>query len=465
MLKQIPKYRLFWTWDYCTFWDDTLYVRGTGATGVNNRRTHFLKDYKRMVDYCAGIGVNGIVIWGALRAHNDGIEQFRELIKYGKQKGVRILPGVGIFSYGGVVYDPRKGFIMPDEPLTERNPYSLPSWLMEHPELASIGPDGNPRSLGMFSAVACPSKKENMEWFKRSLEWLCTEFEVEGAQVEVGDYAVCHCDECKKRRKGSESSVFMVEDMIEPYTAAYEVMKKANPDSWVICETYSSFATPKTDESSTHQFGAALNETQKNLLKNLPSDAIFQWVMDRAVKVESSHDWKKDEYIPTPNNITRIHAGSQWHPTGIDGWEVYEIGNMVKKARESGINGVSIFGEESPASPPNEANYLVFSEFSGLGNENPDCDFDLFYKQTLDPLYGEVGMAEQWKNIYKKAHDWRRGANDDGINDVDKQKETVKLAKETHDISSKLSGNVLSRWAWLENWLWRTEFLYRTSIK
>jgi hypothetical protein len=494
MTGQKPEYRILWTWDYCTFWDDTRYVRGTFATGVNQRRTHFLKDYKRMVDYGAKIGVNGIVIWGALRAHDNGIEQFRELVSYGKQKGVRILPGVGVFSYGGIVYDPRENFIMPDESPkpSQYSQYSLSAWLNERPELAAVGSDGRPVNLSMFSAVACPSKKENTEWFKRAFEWLCAEFALEGMQIEIGDYAVCCCDDCKKRREGTPGSVFMVEDMTEPYNIAYDIAKKANPDSWVICETYSSFAYPKPGDRPSG-FGSALDEAQKKLLGALPSDAVLQWVLDRAVGYMPTQEWTETVLLPpqAKNNISRIHAGSQWQVNSVEGWAAYAIGDMVKKARACGINGVSIFGEESPASPPNEANYLMFSEFSGFGNENPDCDFELFHRRTLDPLYGGPGMSDEWKRIYITAHMLRLNKRELGwgladplgfhhahheinqpelhiksmnMSAPDKQKETLRLAEEARAVSSKLSGDACRRWAWLENWLWRAEFLHRTNV-
>jgi len=163
---------------------------------------------------------------------------------------------------------------------------------------------------------------------------------------------------------------------------------------------------------------------------------------------------------------------------------------LVKKTRASGVNGVSIFGEESPASPPNEANYLIFSEFCGFGNPNPDCDLKLFYKNTLDPLYGGAGMAEEWRRIYLTAHTMRlnmkavdacfniplafhHNHHEIGKPDLldtvramsasDKREHTLRLIREARSISSKFSGETCRRWTWLENWLWRAEFLYRTA--
>jgi len=480
-----PKYSVLWTWDYGVFWDDSFYWQGRGSTGENQRRSHFLKDYKRMVDFCSAHGINGIVIWGALRAHDNGVEQFRELVKYGKEKGVRILPGVGVFSYGGIFFDPRESLLFTEQ-FPMNNPYSLATWLNGHPELAAVGADGKPYQMGMYSALACPSKRENLEWFKRSFEWLCEEFKIEGAQVEIGDYGVCHCDECNKKRKGGAGSMLMIDDMIEPYIAACEVAKKVNPDAWVICETYSSFASPRQTETPGH-FWTALNEMQKKLLADsLPDEAIVQWALDKAVPFTPTQDWPENVYLPSTNNIARIHHGSQW-VNGKDEWAVYAIGEMVRRARASGVNGVSIFGEESPASPPNEANYLVFSEFGGFGNPNPNCDFKAFFANTLDPLYGGTGMSLEWRRIYVTAHFIRLDLKNSSsgpenpmfhhtyheigqpdlfdkvlkMSAAEKQSELKRFALEARDLSSKLSGETCRRWAWLENWLWRAEFLFR----
>jgi len=481
-----PKYKIFWTWDYGVFWDDSFYWQGRGSTGENQRRSHFLKDYKRMVDFCSLHGINGIVIWGALRAHDNGVEQFRELVKYGKQKGVRILPGVGVFSYGGVFFDPRKSTSFVEQfPVT--NPYSLPTWLNEHPELQAVGADGKPYHMGMYSALACPSKKENLEWFKRSFEWLCEEFQIEGCQIEVGDYGICHCADCNKKRTGSKSSGLMIEDMLEPYFVACEVAKKSNPDAWVICETYSSFANPLKNEEPGHFWTALSDAQKKSLADGLPEDAIVQWAMDKAVPFNPTQDCPENVYLPSRNNIARIHHGTQWAANGKDEWAVYSIGEMVRKSRASGVNGVSIFGEESPASPPNEANYLVFAEFSGHGGTNPDCDYKKFFTNTLDPLYGGPDMSLEWRRIYVAAHFVRldlknmRWAFENPqfhhtyheigqpglfeevvkMSAAEKRSELVRFAREARDISSKLSGEACRRWAWLENWLWRAEYLFR----
>jgi hypothetical protein len=464
------KYRILWTWDYCTLWDDSYFARGRGAYGPNQRRTYFLEDYKRMVDFSAAHGFNGIIIWGALRAHQNGEGQLKELARYGKQKGVRILPGCGIFSYGGVYYDPRPAYDgVIDLPMTP-HPYNLHSWLQEHPTYAALGPDGQPYRTGVYSDVACPSQPENLAWFREALAWLLTEFEVGGVQVEVGDYAVCHCVRCTARRQDNENQVFNVEDMLPAYSAAVETARAVKPDAWVICESYSSYGVPR--EVETPGFGTALNRQQKDLLAALPEGAIIQWVLDRAVGPYATHTWAPDVYVPTKDNIARIHSGSQWSQKSINEWAVPTVADLVKKAQLSGINGVAMFGEESPASPPNEANYLVFAEFAGCGNPNPDCDLALFYSQTLDPLYGGSGISTEWERIFEDGtnlrlalHQPAQAGSAGKMTGIERQQRLVRLAAEAHAVSARLSGESCRRWSWLENWLWRAEWLGRTSIR
>lgn len=475
-----PEYRVLWTWDYCTLWDDSYFARGMGAFGPNQRRAYFLRDYKRMVDFCSDRGIGGIVIWGALRAHNSGEEQLKELVRYGRSKQVRILPGVGIFGYGGIYYDSRKEYTgWVDIPMGS-NPYSLHSWLSDHPEFAAVGADGKPMKTGMYSDVACPSRPENLAWFREALVWLFTEFGVDGVQVEIGDYSVCRCEKCAAKRTGGDMSMFFVEDMIEPYTAACDTARRINPGAWVLCEAYSSFAEPLSPEQP--GFFSALNDRQKTLLSQLPENAVVQWASDRAAGLQATHAWGPDVVLPNKNNIARIHAGSQHSFHGIGDWGVHTIGDLVRKARLSGVNGVSIFGEESPAAPPNEANYLIFSEFCGCGNPNPGCAADLFFANTLDPLYGGSGMAGEWERIYVTAlsmmpdknrlsatvscpeGDARLFESVARMNASDKRQTALRLADEVHSISGKLSGEPCRRWSWLENRLWRDEFLYRTAV-
>jgi len=486
--ENAPMYRVFWTWDHCTRWDDQGFWKGGMPGGESHRRAYFLQDYTRMVDFAAAHGINGIVIWGALRALRNGEEQLRELASYARGKGVRILPGCGTHAYGGVYYDPRPNLQVPDHP----HPRSLYTWLQDHPELAAVGPDGKPYRQNPYWITACPSRPENMRWFLDSLQWLLSEFDVGGVQMETGDYSVCHCEQCKKHHPKDENQAFRVQDMLDIYAPAVEAARAVRPDAWVICETYSSFAPAVEEESP--GFGSAMSEAQQEALTGLPEGAIVQWVLDKATRFPPSHRWDDGCRPPTAHNIGRIHAGCQWHEFGMEHWGVHEIGSLVRRARAGGLGGVSIFGEEPASSPPNEANYLVFSEFCGFGQANPECDMDLLFSQTLDPLYGGAGMAKHWQRIYVagqclaaarslvrrerlRSSEALQAAMDEpkllGEADLlakantmpssERAAHTADLAAEAHSTASGLSGDPCRRWSWLESRLWRFEYLHRTD--
>lgn len=479
-----PKYRTLWTWDYATYWDNSFFARGKGSTGPSVRRDAFLEDYKRMVDYSAKHHFNGIVIWGAVRAHQDGFAQLKELVKYGREKGVRILPGVSAFSYGGVCYDPRTQYSSGGDYPMPNHPYSMNTWLQKHPEYLAVQEDGTPYEFGPLSAVACPSRRETMEWFKEGLNWLYEEFDVDGIQVEVGDYAVCHCPLCQERRKDAKvDQYFCVSDMVETYTDALKVSYAAKPDAWVICESYCSAASPNLPETVGWR---PMDQSDREILSCLSEKAIMQWGVDKSVGGYAKHVWPEKVYTPTKENILRIHAGSQHSQYGPADWGANLVWEMVKTARTHGLNGVSVFGEESPFSPPNEANYLAMEEAAGFGNDNPNCDEELFYRQTLDPLYGGSDMAKRWRQLYIKGRMLQMGEKlneasdrsqpvelltDDPdfrqkaltMSNYDKVKELEKYHAEARAISSKLSGEACGRWDWLQNNLWNQRYLVSTK--
>lgn len=397
----IPKYRVLWTWDLGSNWDISVGSKIMGCSGKNFRREAFFSDYKRMVDYASLHHFNGIVIWGALRAHNNGLAQFKELVKYGREKGVRIMPGVSAFSYGGVFYDPSEQASLGIDRKFGSHKYSLNTWISEHPEYASVDENGKPYPFGPMNVLACPSRPENLEWFKEALAWLYDEFDIDGIQVEVGDYSVCHCPLCEERRKNRKIKCdYSVEDMINTYSAAVTVSKSKKPDAWVICETYSGFTYPKNERVVGNW--QSMTDEDRKLLIDLPDDAILQWAADKAIGGYATDCWPDEMYSPKENNILRVHAGSQYSANCQADWAVELIWQLVSEARHHDVNGVSIFGEETFLYPPNEANYLAFEEACGLGNENAELSLEKFYSNTLDPLYGGENMALKWRNLYIK---------------------------------------------------------------
>ncbi|MCP4382913.1 MAG: hypothetical protein GY798_16085, partial [Hyphomicrobiales bacterium] len=119
-------YRTFWTWDHSTNWQ--LSQVGHQEIGVFNPYGKppggFLADYTRLVDFCSRNRIAAIVIYGFLRDTHGGIDAAQELCRYGKERGVRIIPGIAIGAYGGVYWE-------------GDHPYNLATWLRKNPQFAA----------------------------------------------------------------------------------------------------------------------------------------------------------------------------------------------------------------------------------------------------------------------------------------------------------------------------------------
>ena len=118
-------YRTFYTWDHSTNWD--LTQPGTRLRGCHEPYEKpagaFIEDYTRLVDFMSELGLNHLIIWGALRDSHGGVDTLKRLTQHGLTKGVRVAPGVGVNCYGGVYYE-------------GEHEYSLARLLQQQPELA-----------------------------------------------------------------------------------------------------------------------------------------------------------------------------------------------------------------------------------------------------------------------------------------------------------------------------------------
>lgn len=207
-IEQTPSlpYRAWWNWDHTTNWD--LEQIGVQEIGVMNPYAKppdgFLADFKRVVDFMSRNRIAAITIYGFLRTSHGGIEAAQELCRYANERGVRIIPGIAINAYGGVVWE------MDHE-------FNLGTWLRKHPELAARmeHPPGFqiqdldfelyfPR--GDYAARGCPSQPANQDWMAEAVAWLAETFDIGGINIEAGDYGVCGCELCENRRAEREDA-------------------------------------------------------------------------------------------------------------------------------------------------------------------------------------------------------------------------------------------------------------------
>ncbi len=87
----------------------------------------FLEDYKRPGGLLSKNRISAVTFLWFLRDNHGGVEAAKELCMYASQRGVRILPGVGINAYGGIYWE-------------GESPYNLSNWLRKNPRLrAKLG--------------------------------------------------------------------------------------------------------------------------------------------------------------------------------------------------------------------------------------------------------------------------------------------------------------------------------------
>src|SRR5437762_4164494 len=220
------KTRMFWTWDHSTEWALNLPGAHTmGAANEYSRSTEaFLDDYTQLFEWCGHHHVDAVVVWGLLRDSHGGLNTAKRLADIAAKQRVRMLCWVGLNAYGGVYYE-------------GNSPYSLGQHLQSHPDLIALDEAGD-RICKPHLCIACPSRGGNQAFAAESLRWLFNTLPLGGVQIETGDFAVCRCSLCRRRRR-HPSSGFSWEDMALMYPIAAEAIHSVSPEAWIVCETYS----------------------------------------------------------------------------------------------------------------------------------------------------------------------------------------------------------------------------------
>jgi F5/8 type C domain-containing protein len=357
--RQVPRhrYRWLWTWDNRMDWGGPGKIvtkMGVGAvTGKYEKQPEaFLIDYKRCVDYMVDHKFNGLIIWGFLRDSHGGVEAAQELCRYAKRRGVRILPGVGTSGYAGYYYQ-------------GDNPFNVDTWLAKHPELRSIGKNGQPRG------APCPSKKANQEWLDRGAQWLFENFEIGGVNLEMGDFFVCYCDGCKRAREAiSSDDPDYYKDMAISHMITLRTMRRLAPDAWLSYATYTGFS-------------AEMAKTPPQFLSMIPEDSICQWTFTGMAR-----QWPADVRPMARHNIGYLHWCNSSTNTEND-FYLDQVRDICRQAAAVGCEGLDTYGELSDSRPNVEVSYLAWEAFLW----NPEMTVEQFVETRLARLYGGPDSA------------------------------------------------------------------------
>ncbi|MGA2763900.1 MAG: hypothetical protein ABSG17_11095 [Spirochaetia bacterium] len=418
-------YRILWTWDHSTNW----YLEQTGIQEIGalnyylKPRTGFLEDYERLVDFMSLNRIPAVTVYGFLRDNHGGMEAAQKLCRYAVERGVRIMPGVGINAYGGIYWE-------------GNHRYNLTTWLRKNPDLRAVL--GKPAAFhipdvpelwfpeNQYTDAACPSRRENAAFHEEAIRWLSETFEIGGINFETGDYGTCHCPECTGRR--SEDSSWSFRDMALLYPRLFEAASASRRDLWLVSEAY---------------WDTILDLRSLAPLAALPDSAIYQFCINRSYwpRLKAELTPKHVAALPKSRNIFRTHMGSQWNG------ERYELvarrfADMAGLASTTGMQGLTIFGEVSAFEVANEINYLAFARFG----YTPTLTWDAFVRDDLGPLLGGPAEAEKFLALCEWPSE--RPALDQALG-------------EASEIAREQSGEAYRRWVWLQNRLSRKRLMAR----
>ena len=355
--REIPKfkYRWFWNWDNRMDWGGAGEIASTmasvkGGAPYNKKPEAFLVDAKRCLDYMADHKFNGMILWGFLRDKHGGVEASQELCRYAEQRGVHILPGVGTSGYAGFYFE-------------GNHQYNTDTWLKMHPELRAIDKNGD------FYNALCPSNKANQKWLDNGAQWMFETFHIGGINLEMGDFLVCFCDDCKRAREEIDSDEpDYYKDMAISHSVTLKSVQRLFPEAWLSYATYTGYT-------------AEMMLDPPEFLKMIPGDALCQWTLTRM-----AHDWPAGLKPMARHNIGYLHWCNLSTNTQ-DDFYFDEVRDICRNAADAGFEGLDTYGELHPERPNVELFYLAWEAFLW----DPNMTIDRFVDERLGKLYGGSG--------------------------------------------------------------------------
>ncbi|MEW5974883.1 MAG: alpha-glucuronidase family glycosyl hydrolase [Acidobacteriota bacterium] len=413
------KYRWFRNWDSRTDWDGNvathLSLQGTAKADVPHHYGSspevFLQDIKRTVDFMSEHRLNGLILWGFLRDPHGGIEAAQELAHYARQRGVRLLPGIGVGGHGGLYYEGNHRF-------------NLQTWTAEHPELRAVDEQGQFRDNTL-----CPEKPANRQWYREGLQWLDETFEIGGLHLEAGDFFVCHCPDCRQARRSMDDvGADYYKDQARIIGFLAQEAKKLNPEWWISFSAYGGFdfdaivQPPGAPASSSK----SPNPYPPEFLGLIPDFAICQWDLSQMFR---NRIWPSPFKAPAKQNVGFLSWGSV-SSRSEDQLFFRRIEQITHHAISSNLEGLCLAGEVSLDHPNTELGYLAFSEFAF----NPAAKLEDFFRYKIARLYGGEDLAAKLSKILELLE------NEGGmIKDAQSLDDALRLANQGYEAADPAS--------------------------
>ena len=379
----------FWTWDHSTNWvlDDPGLQNFGCANRYLKRPETFVEDYRRLTDLAAGLGVKGILIWGFLRDSHGGVEYSKRVADYAASRGVAIMPGIGTTWYGGIYYE-------------GDHPYNIETFVKKNPDARMVDEKGESHEHG-----ACPTHPAYLDWLTEAMQWLFREFAIGGANLENGDFLVCHEPRCKAQKDQwppDDPDFFRLQAL--SYVPALEAVADQLKDRIVTYATYTGFLPGSDPERKSHRF---MNCQRPAMFDRLHPEGICQWTITEMVHFDQlplktflddgapaeafdNPRWPNDVKPASVRGCGFLHQASQWNWVTRYEMAVSAIKEGCLKAYRTGLEGVSIHGEVTSRHIPWALNYLAFSHFIHW----PEDSLREFGRKTMGQVLGGEDEGE-----------------------------------------------------------------------
>jgi len=133
-----------------------------------------MRDFDEFFQLCQHTGFNYIVIWGLFVSRNWPVQleksidderrkQVQSLLDSAHKRGIKILSGLGVYSWG------------------------FEEIIQNFPNLSK----GNPRAM-------CASESDSEKWMQKVVDFIFSQFDLDGVQMQSADQGRCNCQECQK---------------------------------------------------------------------------------------------------------------------------------------------------------------------------------------------------------------------------------------------------------------------------
>jgi len=342
---------LLWCWDARMTWDDepdktvTRMAAAEKLFPYPKRAESFQIGFRRLVDYCATNGIWGVIVWGFLRDSHGGVQSAKDLCSYAAARGVAILPGVGLCSYGGYYYE-------------GEHPFNLGTYLAKHPERASTAlEEGSGRAV---TPVLDPSLEANQRWWRDGLEWMLETFAIGGIDYEMGDFIVNPSEGAVSAREalGFEGDG-NIQDVV---VATQDVLRRGlqlKPDGVFINCTYRGY----------HQIAGF---PRMPYVDAVPPETVWEYTLRNMVRREGF----PKEFAGAPNH--RRYGYLHWFNASTNTADkdyVEDIARVFPGLHQLSFEFAGTYGEISAqGNPVADANYRAQAAWAG----NPDLAVEDF---------------------------------------------------------------------------------------